>query len=69
VSLHLLTTTEAAEILRISPRTLERLRQTGTGPLYRKIGRRVVYRESDLAGWLDDSTFSSTSAAVRGYAE
>lgn len=35
---HLLTTPEAAEILRLKPRTLEALRVQGTGPRYHKIG-------------------------------
>ncbi len=33
---------------RISPRTLERWRFTKTGPLFLKIGGRVIYRLEDI---------------------
>lgn len=43
---------EAAEYMRISPRTLEKLRTKRLGPAYHKIGRRVVYVLSDLQQFL-----------------
>lgn len=43
-----LCTKEAARFLRLSARTLEKHRTYGTGPLYRKIGGRVVYAIADL---------------------
>ena len=56
---------EAADILRISVRTLERMRVEGTGPKYLKAGAgtrsRVLYRLADLDTWLDTRSFSSTS--------
>ena len=61
----LLTTAEAAHVLRLSPRTLERFRVEGTGPSYLKAGpgkrARVLYRLEDLQAWLNQSRFSSTS--------
>ena len=61
----LLLTREAALYLRLSPRTLERLRVSGAGPRFLKAGRgiraRVLYRQSDLAQWLSTHEFSSTS--------
>jgi hypothetical protein len=61
----LLTTAEAAHVLRLSPRTLERFRVEGTGPSYLKAGpgkrARVLYRVEDLQAWLNQSRFSSTS--------
>ena len=60
-STELLTTGEAANDLRLSPRTLERYRVTGAGPRFLKIGRRVVYRRSDLDGWLKTKSRRSTS--------
>jgi predicted DNA-binding transcriptional regulator AlpA len=48
----LLTQTDAAEVLLLSPRTLERMRVSGTGPSYVKLGRRVAYREVDLEAWI-----------------
>lgn len=38
----LLNTQEAAELLGLSSRTLEKHRTYGTGPVYRKLGGRVV---------------------------
>jgi Helix-turn-helix domain len=47
--LRLLTQREAATLLRLSERTLERLRVTGAGPVYVKAGRSVRYRECHSA--------------------
>ncbi len=59
------TTIEVAEILRISRRTLERMRVEGTGPRYIKAGpgkrARVLYREADVSAWLARYQFGSTS--------
>ena len=56
-----LTQQEAAAYLRLSPRTLERHRVEGTGSRFVKLGRRVLYRRSDLDDWAatlvaDDAT-------------
>jgi excisionase family DNA binding protein len=53
---------EAAKLLRLSERTLERLRLQGGGPLYIKCGRSVRYRETDLEAWIASRIVSSTSA-------
>ncbi len=58
-----LTQNEAAELLRLSPRTLERHRVAGTGPKFTKLGRRVVYRFSELDTWATERTFTSTAEA------
>lgn len=57
----LLTTPEAAAYVRRSPRTLERYRVTGEGPIFLKIGRPILYRRADLDEWLDDKVRRSTS--------
>ncbi|MDX2264117.1 MAG: helix-turn-helix domain-containing protein [Hyphomicrobiales bacterium] len=61
----LLTTVEAADYLRLSPRTLEDMRVTGAGPRYFKLGpgkrSKVVYRREDLETWLARFGFGSTS--------
>jgi hypothetical protein len=61
----LLTTVEAAEYLRLPPRTLEDMRVTGNGPRYFKLGpgkrSKVVYKRDDLDGWLNGFQFKSTS--------
>ena len=57
----LLTQSETAKLLRLSERTLERLRLQGGGPLYVKAGRAVRYRETDLEAWIDARVVASTS--------
>lgn len=65
----LLTTAEAAQFLRLSPRTLERLRVQGTGPLFLKLGpgirSRVLYDSVDLRSWIE-RRYSATSQYVGG---
>ena len=48
----------------ISPRTLQRMRQDGSGPAFIKVGRLVRYRQSDLDSWLADHRRFSTSDSV-----
>jgi predicted DNA-binding transcriptional regulator AlpA len=57
----LLTQREAAAILAISVRTLERIRVTGSGPRYIKVSHSVRYREADLEAWLAAQSRASTS--------
>ena len=61
-----LTQDEAAKRLRLSPRTLERMRLNGDGPRFIKAGRRVLYRNSSLEAWVDDRTFVRTSEIGAG---
>ncbi len=60
-----LITTEAAAVLRLSPKTLERMRVDGSGPTFLKAGpglrSRVLYRKVDLVEWLEGFAYSSTS--------
>ncbi len=59
---------EAADILRISIRTLKRMRVEGSGPRYLKAGQgtraRVLYRQADLDDWLNARTYRSTSEYI-----
>ncbi|MFK0209157.1 helix-turn-helix transcriptional regulator [Agrobacterium sp. NPDC090283] len=57
-------TVEAAHLLGLSPRTLEKHRCDGTGPIYRKLGGRVVYTVADLQAWIDAAARLSTSEAA-----
>ena len=57
----LLTASEAARVLRLSERTLERLRCQGLGPKFVKLGRRVLYQQDDCEAWVDKRTVASTS--------
>jgi predicted DNA-binding transcriptional regulator AlpA len=53
-ALRVLTPAEAAEILSLSVPVLERLRAAGGGPAWVRLSaRRIGYRVSDLAAWLD----------------
>ena len=56
-----LTNDEAAEYLRLSPRTLEKQRVLGGGPKFRKFGRRVMYAVTDLDAWAEDRSYETTS--------
>ena len=57
----MLRTAEAANHCGSSASTFEKLRLTGGGPVYSKIGRRVVYRVEDLDAWLHSNKRRSTS--------
>ena len=56
---------ESARLLRLSPRTMQRHRQAGTGPPYRRLGHRVVYARNDLLEWADRCRRLSTADPVR----
>lgn len=51
----------AARMLGIAPHTLAKTRLTGAGPVHTKIGKRVIYRRSDLMAFIDASKRRSTS--------
>lgn len=57
----LLTTQEAAEILRVKESTLEQWRWQGRGPVFVKVGRLVRYRLADLEAFTAGRVYSSTS--------
>jgi DNA-binding transcriptional MerR regulator len=50
----LLTIGEVAELTRAPVNTLRYWRGIGAGPPAFKVGRRVLYRESDVRAWLDE---------------
>jgi excisionase family DNA binding protein len=54
-------THEAAPRTGLSASTLRKLRLTGGGPRFMKLGRAVRYREQDLDAWLNARTVQSTS--------
>lgn len=54
---------QTADFLKLSERTLERMRWHGDGPKFCKLGRRVAYRQSDLLEWANARVFSSTTEA------
>lgn len=66
VSPRYLKTPDAATHLGLSPRTLEKHRCYGTGPVYRRLGGRIVYAIDDLDAWAALGTRRSTSDPGNG---
>ena len=58
-----ITARAAARFVGLSESTLAKLRLNGNGPVYCKLGRRVVYRPADLDRWLESRTARDTSDA------
>lgn len=56
-----LRTPDAALHLGLSPRTLEKHRCYGTGPVFRRLGGRVVYALHELEAWAAQGIRHSTS--------
>ncbi len=60
-----LTPREAARRYKISERTIERLRETGDGPPFIRVGpRRILYRDADWKAWLAERTHASRAAEL-----
>ena len=57
------TTKTSARLVGLAESTLAKLRLNGNGPIYCKLGRRVVYRPTDLELWLQSRTARHTSDA------
>ena len=56
-----LNTKQACLYLNLSQRYLEKLRVSGNGPKFSKIGRCVRYRQTDLDEFVERKTIRSTS--------
>ncbi len=54
-------TREAAALLGLSPRTLDRYRVTGQGPAFHRFGTRIRYARADLGAWAAERRRTSTS--------
>ena len=59
----MMTTGEAAAHLQLSAAYLNKMRVTGAGPVFMKLGRAVRYGQADLDAWVAERRFASTSAA------
>ncbi len=57
----LMTTSEAAEVLRVSASFLMKARLRGDGPRFSKVGRCVRYFEADVIAYLKQTGRLSTS--------
>ena len=55
---------QAASYTNLSKSSLDKLRVYGGGPLYIKVGARVVYDRIDLDTWLIGKKVANTSQAV-----
>ena len=53
---------QVADVTGLSVKTLRRMRHEMRGPQYLKLGRRVVYSETDLGRWLNDNRVDTTAA-------
>jgi predicted DNA-binding transcriptional regulator AlpA len=61
----LLTVKEAAARTGLSASTLNKMRMTGAGPKFIRLGkRRVAYAVEDLNHWLEANTHASTTEYV-----
>lgn len=56
-----LTAREAADYCNLGFSTLAKLRLTGGGPAFSKVGTKVLYNRKDLDAWLDSKRVRSTS--------
>ena len=63
-SRRMLRTEDASTYTGLSASTLTKMRLTGAGPEYIKIGKSVVYDPADLDAWLSSKRRRSTSVAA-----
>lgn len=61
-SLRLLDPAAVAQLLQLSAETLRTWRSSHKGPPFRRIGRRVLYEESDVVHWVVAQKKHNTSA-------
>ena len=53
---------QTADVTGLSVKTLRRMRHEMRGPQYVKLGRRVVYSETDLGNWLKNNRVENNAA-------
>lgn len=58
----LLTSKEFATMIQISENAAAKMRMEGTGPVFIKIGRRVMYHPDDISAWIDANRQTRTVA-------
>lgn len=52
---------EAAQYVGVSISYMNSLRSVGGGPVFSKLGRRIVYQLKDLDSWIERNRHNSTS--------
>lgn len=60
-----LTPVQAADFVKLSWRTLEKMRQTGDGPTFRRHGRYIRYHIDDLEAWSASNAHTTTHAPAK----
>ena len=50
-----LSTVQVSNLLGVSTRTIERMRESHTGPVFIRVGRKVMYKSDDIEQWLLDN--------------
>ena len=50
----IMTGEQVAELLQVSPRTIEEWRQTNYGPPFRRVGRHVRYLRPEVLAWFQE---------------
>lgn len=50
----IMTGEQVAELLQVSPRTVEEWRQTNSGPPFRRVGRHVRYLRPEVLAWFQE---------------
>jgi hypothetical protein len=56
---------QAAQFLNLSPLTLRKVRMTGNGPFFVKLGHAVRYAPASVRAWRDERIRRSTSGQSR----
>jgi predicted DNA-binding transcriptional regulator AlpA len=64
IAMNALNVKQASEYTGLSKSSLDKLRVYGGGPLYIKVGARVVYDRFDLDTWLKGKKVANTSQQV-----
>lgn len=59
--MHTMNVVEAAHYTALSKSSLDKLRVYGGGPVYIKLGKRVVYDRTDLDEWLSSKRVANTA--------
>ena len=60
----LLSPTEVAAKIKMSPRTLQKWRCNGRGPQYVRLGHAVRYREQDVDAWVESKLSRNSAEAA-----
>ena len=60
----LMTRKQVAEHLGVSPRTLEKFAVIGGGPVYIKIGKKVMYHQDDILNWIGGHKYAHINCNI-----